>query len=386
MKKFVLYSTLIGVFAEAATYNLGFTFKLLYLVIVTNFLILSKYWAIRVPKFQLFLLGYLSLSATISIAMGTNDFAHAFEQIIGINISFLYFYNFFLLFKNRMKVVFDAYIVAVYWLAIIGLVIFAYEIASGNLNFRLHSLLTEPAHYTGAILPAFYYLLKNYRKYKAKFFIVLISILLAGSSVGFIGMLICFFLYNKTVFSAKNIVIYSSSVFFGVVLYLTIDNVKLRVDDTLNSSTSLDVSGANWSTYALISNLYITTKVLAINPIFGNGIGSHELSHQKYLSGLIGVEEFVLIPELNAKDANSLMLRILSDMGFLGAVIVIFLISKGYTNDDRYYIISRALLVYFFYKLLREGHYFSPEMYFFIMMFYFNFQECKSYRLSEKII
>ncbi|WP_406824410.1 hypothetical protein [Pedobacter sp. KACC 23697] len=388
MRKFLLYSTLVGVFGEAAIINFGVDLKLLYLIVFINFVILAKKQSILIPRFQIYLFIFLLFSGTFSILNGTNDIPHATEQIIGINVLLLYFYNFFLYFKESVKFVFESYAKACYYLAIIGLIIFIYTFfLKGDHEFRLYSILLEPAHYAGAILPAFYYYIKNYVDFKKETIIVTLSLFLAGSSIGFLGILIAFFIYNKKVFQFKNVIIYAGAISIGTFLYLTVDNVKMRVDDTLKSSSNFDVSGANWSTYALISNLYVTSRVLEKNILLGNGIGSHQLSHGRYIDSLVGVDEFSLIPDLNSKDANSLMLRILSDLGLVGALTVIFLIVKHYSNDDNYYIISRAILIYFFYKLLREGHYFSPEMYFFVMMYYFNYKESsKSSVEYEKII
>jgi len=388
MKKFLLYSTLVGVFGEAAIINFGVDLKLLYLVVLINFFIIGYTRSIFFHRFQLYVFLFLVFSGAISILNGTNDFSHAAEQVIGINVLGLYFYNFFLYFNGQVKYVFQTYARFVFYLAIIGLIIFIYKIVIvHDFEFRLFSVLLEPAHYAGAILPGFYYYIKDYNRYKKEVFVVTISLLLAGSSIGYLGILIAFFIYNKKVFQIKNVIIYSAAILIGLCLYFTMDSVRMRVDDTFKSSSNFDVSGANWSTYALISNLYITYNVLENNIILGNGIGSHQISHKKYISTLVGGDEFSLIPDLNSKDANSLMLRILSDMGLLGGFIVISLIVKYYTNANQYYVISRAILIYFFYKLLREGHYFSPEMYFFVLMFYFNFKESKTEEaLGERII
>jgi len=157
----------------------------------------------------------------------------------------------------------------------------------------------------------------------------------------------------------------------AVGVYLISDNVKLRVDDTLKSSESLDVTGANYSTYAIIANLFVTENVLEHSPIIGNGLGSHQLSSKMYLDDLIGIDTITELKDLNADDAASLTLRILSDLGILGIGLVLLFIYKNYTKDPELYVFSRAFIVYFFYKLFRDGHYFPPEMYFFVMGYYF---------------
>jgi O-antigen ligase len=138
------------------------------------------------------------------------------------------------------------------------------------------------------------------------------------------------------------------------------------------------------STYALLSNFFITVKVFKESPFFGNGLGSHQISHSKYIDKLSGVEDFYnsyyeRFIDLNAADANSLFLRIISEVGILGLVLVIYFLVKFYCNASNNYIISRSILIYILYKLFREGHYFSPEMYFFICIYYFNSISTKLY-------
>ena len=125
-----------------------------------------------------------------------------------------------------------------------------------------------------------------------------------------------------------------------------------------------------------MSNFFVSSKSFASNPLLGNGIGSHSISRSKYLGNIEGIEIFeeIGMEHLNAKDAGSLFSRLMSELGLLGIVGVIYFIWKFYvpttknklTNNT---IISRAILLYFFCKLLREGHYFSPEMYFFIYIY-----------------
>jgi hypothetical protein len=105
----------------------------------------------------------------------------------------------------------------------------------------------------------------------------------------------------------------------------------------------------------------------------GSGLGSHEITHDKYLTDISGVEDFEGYSDLNSKDANSLLLRTLSDLGLFGFFLIIFFIIKNYYRGDNINLLflSRAILIYFFCKLIREGHYFSPEMYFFVFNFLF---------------
>jgi hypothetical protein len=242
-----------------------------------------------------------------------------------------------------------------------------------DLGYRAKGLLGEPAHFTGIMLPAFLYYVFNFKTYKAKSITLIMAFLLSFSSVGYLGVLVGILMLSRRINIFAITALLGLSVLLGVIIYSTSDMVKLRVDDTLSVFGTIDVSEVNLSTYALASNFYVTEMVLKSNPFLGHGIGSHPISHDKYIYGLTGVESFTTSTEFefNKEDANSLLLRILSEMGILGAIGVFYFLIKNYTAKDGFYQISRALILYFIYKLLREGHYFSPEMYFFVFTYYF---------------
>jgi hypothetical protein len=111
----------------------------------------------------------------------------------------------------------------------------------------------------------------------------------------------------------------------------------------------------------------------------GNGIGSHQISRQIYLNNIEGIEVFeeMGMENLNAQDAGSLFSRIMSELGLIGIIGLIYFIVKLYVPysekiEFENSVIAKAILLYFFAKLLREGHYFSPEMYFFVFIYFFN--------------
>lgn len=371
MKKYILYSTLFGLFTEALRIRAGIDLKLMYLIFFVNYIVLLSFNKIVIPKFLIYIIIYLLFSGIIGCLLQTDTFSLALSQILGIGISILYFYNFYKYIDWDIADLFELYVKIAVYLSMLGIIIFAFNMLIGQTDYRLQSLMLEPAHYCGITLPAFYYLAKNFRKNKFWLTCVTISILLAGSSIGYIGILLSIVIFNKRIFVLRNIIVYALVVLLGIGAYLTIDNVKLRVDDTFNSAQTLDISGANWSTYALIANVFVTKNVLMHSPVIGNGLGSHELSHKKYIGNLLGIETLTVHQDINATDADSLTLRVLSDMGLLGFFLVLLYIHKFYSKEDELYVLSRALIVYFFYKLFREGHYFPPEMYFFVFAYYF---------------
>ncbi|MFD2873853.1 hypothetical protein ACFS5N_15335 [Mucilaginibacter ximonensis] len=375
MKNYIFYSTLIGIFTERLFVHVGIDIKLIYGIFFINYLILLAFNKIIIPKFLFYIVFYLAVTSIIACVFKTDQPAAAIAQLLGISVSMLYFYNIYRYTDLDIETVFDKYLQVSFYLSAIGILIFVFEIVNGHFDYRLQSLMNEPAHFSGIIAPAFYYSLKKYKQSPKRFYVIALALILSGSSVGYICILLSAIIYNKKIFVLRNLIIYCAAAFLGLAAYLSLENVRMRVDDTAKSSASLDVTGANLSTYALISNLFVTQQVLMHNPVTGNGLGSHKLSHQKYIGDLTGNETFDELQDLNAEDANSLLLRVLSDLGLVGAFFVFRFIGKFYLKQDDWYILSRAVLIYFFYKLFREGHYFSPEMYFFVFMYYFHYQQ-----------
>jgi hypothetical protein len=82
---------------------------------------------------------------------------------------------------------------------------------------------------------------------------------------------------------------------------------------------------------------------------------------------------------LNAPDASSLTLRVLSEFGILGfSGMMIFLYHFHVGGMGYRAAISNALLVDFFVKLLRGPLYFEPEVFFFIFIYMLNHRTHKA--------
>jgi O-antigen ligase len=247
---------------------------------------------------------------------------------------------------------------------------YGYENTTNAYDFRLHSLMLEPAHFAGIILPAFLFYLYNFKKYILRFIVIAISLILSFSSVGYIGILVCLVIVSSGSFLRKLIFVFAAYV-LGLLSYTYIPNIKLRFDDTFSvyKNGDYDFTGLNLSTYALLSNFYIANSVFNDSPIIGHGIGSHPISHKRYINGVTAGEslENQGLTNINDEDANSLLLRLISEIGLLGIFGVLIFIILCYSKNKLH--ISECIIVYFLYKLFRDGHYFSPEMYFFVFMY-----------------
>jgi hypothetical protein len=270
-----------------------------------------------------------------------------------------------------------------YWFCIIALPLWVASCAIEHTFVRLQGLAQEPAALCILILPAYYWYAYQYftnRKHATELVVITIAVVLSVSSLGFIGVAFAIVLLmsgRRKLLIAAPIVI---ACLLGL-LYAVSADFQLRANDTALAATSEDVSGANLSTYALVSNMIVTQQVLKESPIFGNGLGSHPISHERYLGDIPGVEVFVQqgMENLNAPEAASFTLRTLSELGilgFLGVLIFLFHFHVGETGPRA--AISNAILVCFFLKLIRQGMYFPPEQFFFVFIYILNYRKFKS--------
>lgn len=302
---------------------------------------------------------------------------YMFSQIIGITIIGTYYYNFIPLFDKEDII--KVYVKMCFYAAIIGYIFYFLNI---NLNDgRLQSIFKEPAHYVIVVIPACYYFMKQ--KQYAFFLTLFGTLILSNSSLGYIGCALMFIMPN---ISLKRMVylVCLLPIVFGSFYYIYNNYTffKMRVEETYESLNVINTGkfkeDTNLSSYALISNLFVAKNNITEHP-FGTGIGSHLYMHNKVYLKKMRPPEYLRVQHLqaiNATDANSLFTRIVSEMGVLGFLLVVVLMykaSKIYSAEEL--IMAQGIFIYFILKLFRDGHYFPPELYFFIWYFYYSFQD-----------
>jgi len=372
MNSYIIYSSIISLFSEALALHTFIDLKIFYLIIFINFSLILSFKQFCLHKWHFWGMFFVfSASGTIAIVSSVSITTNYLMQVVGISIVSIYYYVFFRRMGMSSLEMFQKYCGVAYIVAIIGLVIFLYNLLILGEFIRIESIMDEPAHLSALILPAWYYSMTMGPLKSKKFVVFSLVLILSGSSVGFLGVMLGVVLASN--FNLIRVVLLG---FLGSILlflaYNFDDNFKLRVDDSISVVSTLSMSGANLSTYALFSNAYVAYYSFIDNPFFGGGLGSHKASRDKYLDNIDGIETFEQYFSLNEKDANSLFLRIVSELGVMGLIIVFgFIIRFGSSLKGEDRVVSRGILLYFFTKLLREGHYFTPEMYFFIMCYYF---------------
>ncbi len=332
----------------------------------------------------------LTLSLVIGVARGTDALPWCYLQYRGTVISLLYYYYFFRLIHFDSDRAFYTYAKFAFWFAVIALPLWAGTCIAAGMYVRLKGLATEPAQFCVLVLPAYYWYADRFltsRKNAVEVAVLSLAVALSMSSLGYLSVAFGIVLLLSERRRALLVAPFIACALLGLT-YATSPYFRLRADKTLiaaytgDLSTTLgesgtqDITGSSLSAYSLISNALVTADVLRESPLFGNGLGSHPVSHARFLAYL-GVPDFFSenhIQNLNQAEAGSLTLRVLSEfglIGFLGVLVFVFHFHVGGRGARA--AISNGILTCFFLKLIRSGEYYQPEQFFFIFIYILNY-------------
>jgi hypothetical protein len=385
MRKYIYYSTILGIFTGALIYRAAFDIRLFYIILLFNLLFVALLSPLRISRWIAYMVFYLFLSGVVGIVRGTDTIGQFLKEFLGITANAIFYYNFFRLYRNDYRRAFSTYARASYFVCILGFPILLLESLMAGKLTRLHSVTLEPAAFCELVLPAYFWYASNYltrRKYGREVLIFSLAIALSGSSLGYISVafgIVLLPLRRKRWLMATPLVV----VALVGLIYSISSNFRTRADDTVAALTTMEVSGgSNLSTFSLISNGMVAKEVLHESPWIGNGLGSHVISHRRLIGDIPGIES---VPddwgEVNATEAGSLAIRLLSEQGLIGLGLVLWVIIKfhaGWQGQEA--IISNALLTCFFLKLIRGGAYFGPEQFFFVFVYLLNY---RSYKIAQ---
>jgi hypothetical protein len=131
----------------------------------------------------------------------------------------------------------------------------------------------------------------------------------------------------------------------------------------------------NLSVWALSSNLMASYKSLGAAP-FGLGVGNHSVAYAEWLKG-VSLEGFSRDQfYLNARDAGSMLIRLLTEFGFPSVLIWIYLISRSVrlAVQGRIRFVSSLFIEFigisaFLTMCLRQGSYSLFDPWFFLLVF-----------------
>jgi len=398
------YLVIFAVFSDGLVfrYILPIDLRISYFIILpTLFLFGFAFKNLYFNKTFLFVFIVVVVSSFYNVYLEKNTITLLMKQIVGIGLTSLMFYLLIKINKYNINKLFRIYLNFAVLAGLIGLFQelsyltgfekgynFGFIFPSWRFNLsemgllRISSIMSEPTDFCYMMMPAFFVALTSLSKSNFKFLnkwkslIIIFSVFFSFSLVGYIGMLLSiallFYNYGKIRHFIFGTIFLLTISFFA---YKNIIDLRIRVDDSVNViAGKMDLYSANLSTFALFSNALVAYESFKDNPVFGSGLGSHELSYNKYIGRAVDVDKIIIF--LNVQDANSLFLRLLSETGLFGILCFFWFIFKFHVlkkNDRSGYlwIINNAILVTFLIRLLRCGHYFFVGFFFFFWLYYF---------------
>ncbi|MEG0618950.1 MAG: hypothetical protein RR557_06610 [Bacilli bacterium] len=367
-----------------------FTPEVILLLELIIFLLLRK--SNKISIFLSIFILLISLHGLIGILVKNNEFSLFARQFIGI-IGNLIFYlsvinnnNYFNAIRIYTKL---SLIIAIF--AIIQQVSYLFGISiiydlrwliadqlPPSTFYRSATIFTEASACALVLAPTMFLCLyrligknKNNSILPSKFvsIIVIIGFISTFSSSGYIGIAISIVLiWMEYKHSLKQVLLLFILLILFFLAYFTVEWFKIRIDETLLIFFSNDISkNINLSSQTLFVNYKIALYNFFSTFGFGSGLGSHIVAYQKFI-GNIDTSNIVLL--LNQEDANSLLLRIISETGLFGIAFSTYFLVVFYSkNNSMNSIVSKMCLMYFFMRLLRYGHYFNMGMFFFIAIY-----------------
>jgi len=349
LDKYILFSSVFALFTESFTFHYVIDWKLFYIIIFTNLILLATRKKLTIHQNIIYVFIFFIVHGIVFFIWFQNPIKSLIAQLLGIGISSVYYYNF--LKHYGVKLAFNMYLKLTLVLAVLAIFMYYFGIHVFIYN-RLNGILTEPAHYVAIVLPATYVFFRE--KEYLKFAVLLVTIFLANSSIGYIGLALIIILpLLKTKYLVKylwivGIVLGSSGYYISTQWNKPIDenesNVLVRRLKETKESLNAVYTGkfeehTNLSSYAFLSNTFITRKVFLEKPL-GAGLGSYPHEYDKHYAELKPPPYIVTLKQskINRTDANSLFLRLVANLGVFAFLFILFFIyrsSKLFKNDQK---------------------------------------------------
>lgn len=398
-------------FVSPFDFYTSYIFILFFLIVY-----LLRYRDIRVNRNFLKVLLFLTMTSLANVYLGKDTFFLMAKQVLGILVTGSAYY--LLIKANEFKVekLFKIYLQIAVIVAAIGIfqelsflarfepgydlswLVNRWKFTASKFGIlRINSICMEPAHFAITMIPAVFVSLSTIFKRgsfylsKWKCVLIIISVILSLSSIAYIAILISLLLIflgvKKSKYLLLVIVIIPALIYSA---YRYIPEIRERANHTIGVFTGQKkVSQSHLSVYALASNAFVAYKSFIDSPLFGRGLGSHSVSYNEFIKpgvpGTIWYSDYPKYPAVNREDAGSLFLRLVSETGLFGLIVVFYFIFKFHlkgNDNEKLQIISNAIFVLFLLQLFRQGHYFYNGLFFFVWVYYFAYRICKNRLLA----
>ena len=388
-------------------YPFEFYFHYLVFIVLTPIL----FFKVGIPKFLFYGAFAFLIIGLVNVSLLNNSIFNFVKIFLGLLVSIYFFYSLLYLKNFNVKLYFKIYCKLCLIVSFIGLVQvisflinfkygFDYTwifnkwgfIKGGIVGIRVNSILAEPSQLGIVLSPALFVSVRNLIRRKTLYFkrwqslLIVFIVILTTSTIAYFGLLLVILINTKS-FKLRYILIGLIITIFGFFLaYRNVNEFKLRVDAAkgLWIEENFDIANTNNSSFVLYNNLHIAKQNLLRHPLFGTGLGSHEFAFKNFsLTKKLLNYRF----EFNIKDGNSLLIRLCTETGLIGVILIILfcvrnLIIEKEKNEkfEIKYVISNAIFILIVLSLLRQGNYMLnglPLM--FLMYFYNNHQNQNQY-------
>lgn len=403
-------------------FKVPFEFYISYIGLIL--LLISFIFKYRFPTQLLYLFLPLLAFGIINVFFGNNTFSFFIKIYANLFVGALFFYYVFEYYEHNVVRFFEIYMYWAYIAAVIGIIqLISYKVGfkpgydfrilfgfnkwgvtPGGLGIRINSIFCEPSYVGATLGPAFFIACYNLVFNKTYFITrlqclaIAFTYLFSTSSVAYLGvffivilLLINFGVVRYIAFAIPLTVVIFYALYNNVKEFKTrIDGVNaLYVEGVLEQEAKRDDRGGamvqlmrkrrllktiHGSSFVQYNNYIIAKNNFYENPLFGTGLGSHQFIFSKYdLSYLLGGEY-----DNNVADANSMLLRTVSETGLFGIIFLFLFIRNNYVRKDPehpeadyHWLISNAVLVIILLQLARQGNYTFGGFMAFMWLYYY---------------
>jgi hypothetical protein len=391
-----------------------FEFYFGYLIYIILLPVFIFRFGINSSLFSIFLI--LFIIGVFNIFIDNNTAALFFKVFTGLILSYFFYYYVILEFNYNIDQLFKWYLIGSYIAALIAIFQFlSFQVGfepgydyrwifnkwglapGGAFGLRINSIFAEPTHLASVLSAAFFISLYNifrretYGLSRFQSVIIIVVYILSFSGLGQSGIFLSLLLLAISYGLIRYILlIIPAAIILFNVLYNNVSEFRDRYEGLtgLFAGQKFTLGKTHGSSFILYNNFVVATENFKTNFLFGSGIGSHPVAFDKYsLAKSIKTRGF----SSNSADANSMLLRLISETGIFGVSIFLIIIFKCYVRRDEehdtyHWLVSNAILVMILLNLFRQGHYFLNGFPFFVILYYFNSVSYKAYLETGKTL
>lgn len=400
-EQLIQWLAVLGIYMPIMIFNISIKLILESLCIVIAVLLIYRQSAVlKVSKGIFLFFLFLFFLSLFSIIINSYPYGRFIQQILMLLFYIFGYYIIFRKIRPALSDVFSKYLKLSYYISLLAILqeciflitgislfgLFTYnrDMLAGPL-LRVNVFAGEPSNLATLLTPAFVYYLLSFKNNIKNFFIIFFAVVFTFSTTSLLIIIlsIIYKLIFRTGFLLK------VSLFFAIFLFISIcfssdtmdssnskndsvlQDVIMKVDDTvdgLSNITPKEIELLNMSSYATLMNVYIALN--APTRLIGTGLGTHPNSYELLYQS--NIEYY----GLNKNDAYSMLVRIYSEFGLLGIVLILFFILKNY---NKYSNINISVLFILISLMIRGGHYtLSGTIFFFFIYYYTSYKFKKS--------